>query len=216
MREVLMAHEWELHARKLAMRKCVGWAQGSDGRGTESAVRQGRRLPPRRHTRTTANPAQHPPPQAPHPPAPPPLPPKTHRGIADFEHYISIHDKDVGFDALTRLYDDPADLAVIEDLKLRRMARALVESVRPLVGLEGRVGFPWQAGAGLRQPAGCGRGAMSVATPTLLSRSRQAVDRRYQDLYWQCTLLAKELASMNMVGGGVRAFVGGAFRWVGA
>ncbi|KIZ00206.1 hypothetical protein MNEG_7758 [Monoraphidium neglectum] len=72
LRETLMANEWELNAKRLAM----------------------------------------------------------HKGVANFENYCAVNDlPHVDYEAITQLYQDPTDLSVIKDKRLKLMARSMIEQV---------------------------------------------------------------------------------------
>lgn len=47
--------------------------------------------------------------------------------MAQFEHYLVQKDLDTEWDEITRLYDDPSNLSVISDPKLRSLARSMIE-----------------------------------------------------------------------------------------
>jgi hypothetical protein len=45
------------------------------------------------------------------------------RGVALFERHCAEHELGVGFDTITALYQDPNDLSVLQDDKLKLLAR---------------------------------------------------------------------------------------------
>lgn len=149
-------------------------------------------------------------------PAPAACRPPNPRGVANFEHYLGGQDYHVPFDVMSRLYKDPTALHVVEDERLRHMARAMIEQVgRERWGARGCAlgvwGASWQlvwwlswAVALPSGPRTCTarRPCMSCAHhPTNHRSPAQAVDDRYLELYQQCTTMARELANTNLVGG---------------
>eukprot|EP00877_Chromochloris_zofingiensis_P012812 jgi/Chrzof1/7785/Cz02g36190.t1 len=49
------------------------------------------------------------------------------KGVSDFEKYCAENDKEVDYDTMSRLYENPEDLSVLKDGKLRELARAMIE-----------------------------------------------------------------------------------------
>jgi hypothetical protein len=48
-------------------------------------------------------------------------------GVANFEHYTAQHELDIPYEVLTALYEDPTHLEVIQDQRLRSLARSVIE-----------------------------------------------------------------------------------------
>ncbi|KAF8055915.1 hypothetical protein HT031_006554 [Scenedesmus sp. PABB004] len=101
LRDMLLAHEWHLHGKELAERRRGARRGGATPRGC--APCGDARPSPRRPAR------------------------RGRRGVAVFEQHCVEHDLEVEYDTITQLYDDPNDLGVLRDDKLRRLARALIQ-----------------------------------------------------------------------------------------
>lgn len=138
------------------------------------------------------------------------------------QHYCGQQRLPVGYDTLTSLYADPSNLSVVADEALRLMARSMIEQARARSG--GAAG----RGRGLRDappqttetpatpsPPSTTHPTTHTTTPSFAvlhhhhhhlppsnhrpSKKAQAVDERYLAAYAECTAIAKELASENLV-----------------
>lgn len=128
LRETLMAFEWELSGKRMAMQQCAGGARAHAGRswpgncGATFAARgpclkraataaksrlRAARARPQTRARALAR----------------------RSGVANFEHFCAVQKLPIDYNAVTRLYEDPTDLGTIADATHRSLARSIIKQV---------------------------------------------------------------------------------------